>query len=123
MRAYVVAATALVALSGCAAIFGSKEKDFDFNSNPVGATVTVDGQPAGTTPVRMHLSNLKDHVIVFHRDGYSDATCVLSRGTDAGWVILDVLGGLIPVIVDAATNSWSQTKGSGCTQQLVPTHG
>jgi len=24
----------------------------------------------------------------------------------AGWVILDILGGLIPVIVDAATGDW-----------------
>lgn len=120
MRAQLVALTTILAFSGCAALFGTKDKDFDFNSNPVGATVTVDGQPQGTTPVRVHLSNLKEHVIVYHREGYKDATCTLPRGTDAGWVILDVLGGLVPIVVDAATNNWSQTKGNGCTQQLQP---
>lgn len=123
MRIALLAVVAALTLSGCAALFGSKDKDFDFNSNPVGATVTVDGQPQGTTPVRVHLSNLKEHVIVYHRDGYRDVTCTLSRGTGAGWVILDVLAGLVPVVIDAATNSWSQTRGNGCTEQLVPVGG
>ena len=114
-------ALSLVAFTGgCAAVMGTKAKNFDFNSNPVGATITVDGNPAGTTPVKMNLSNLKEHTIVFHKDGYQDATCTLTKGTGGGWVILDVLTGLVPIVIDAATNSWSQTKGSGCTQQLVP---
>lgn len=108
------------AVGGCASVLGTKSKDFEFTSNPVGATVTVDGNPAGTTPVKIHLSNLKDHTIVFRKDGFQDATCTLSKGTGGGWVILDVLTGLVPVIIDAATNNWSQTKGNGCSQQLVP---
>lgn len=110
----------LAGLSACASVIGTKSKDFDFNSNPVGATITVDGNPGGTTPVKIHLSNLKEHVIVFHKEGYQDATCTLSKGTGGGWVILDVLTGLVPIIIDAATNNWTQTKGSSCTQQLVP---
>ena len=112
-----------LALSGCASIFGTKAKEFEFSSTPVGATVTVDGEPGGTTPVKVHLSNTKEHVIVYHLDGYADATCTLERGTGAGWVVLDVLGGLVPVIIDAATNNWSQTKGKSCAQELVPLHG
>ena len=120
-RTTVLLALALTApLAGCASVIGTKSKDFEFNSNPVGATVTVDGSPAGTTPVKLHLSNTKDHVIVYHLAGYQDATCTLTRGTDAGWVILDVLTGLVPIVIDAATNNWSQTKGNGCTQQMVP---
>jgi PEGA domain-containing protein len=116
-----VLALALIAsLGGCAAVLGTKSKDFAFNSNPGGATVVVNGSPSGTTPVTLHLSNLKEHVIVFHKEGFQDATCTLTKGTGGGWVILDVVMGLVPVIIDAATNNWSQTKGSGCTQQLVP---
>jgi len=110
----------LLALPACASVLGTKAKDFDFNSNPTGATVTIDGQPGGTTPVKVHLSNIKEHVIVFHRDGYQDASCTLTRETGAGWVVLDVLMGIVPVVIDAATNNWSQTKGTGCTQQMVP---
>ena len=112
-----------VVLSGCASVLGSHQKDFDFNSNPAGASVVVNGSPAGTTPLRMKLSNHKEHVIVFRKDGYNDATCTLVKGTGAGWVIFEVITGLVPVIVDAATNNWSQTKGSGCMQQMQPVSG
>jgi hypothetical protein len=110
----------LVSTSGCAAIFGTKEKDFGLTSDPAGAEVYLNGNRIGTTPVRIRLSNLSTHVFVFKRAGYQDATCTLNRGTDAGWVILDVLSGLVPVVIDAATNNWSQTKGEECSQKLEP---
>ena len=112
-----------VGLSGCASVLGSHQKDFDFNSNPVGATVLVDGSPAGTTPLKMKLSNHKEHVVVFQKEGYHDATCTLVKGTGAGWVVFDVLTGIVPVVIDAATNNWSQTKGNGCMQQMQSASG
>jgi hypothetical protein len=33
-------------------------------------------------------------------------------------VIFDVLSGLVPIVIDAATNSWTQTQGSHCTGNL-----
>lgn len=109
-----------VALSGCAAILGSKQKDFDLSSTPNGADVFLDGNRLGTTPVRVKLSNQATHTFVFRREGFREATCTLAKGTGGGWVILDVLFGLVPVIVDAATNSWSQTQGAKCAQSLEP---
>jgi glycerol-3-phosphate acyltransferase PlsY len=35
-------------------------------------------------------------------------TRVVNTKVGAGWVVLDVLGGLIPVIVDAATGDWKK---------------
>ncbi len=35
-----------------------------------------------------------------------------ARSWGRGWVVFDVLTGLVPIVIDAATNSWSQTKGS-----------
>ena len=110
----------IVALAGCAAVLGSKQKDFSLSSTPAGADVYLDGNRLGSTPVRVKLSNQASHTFVFRREGYREASCTLSRGTGGGWVILDVLTGLVPVIIDAATNSWSQTKGDGCTQSLEP---
>ena len=113
----------LFGASGCAAIFGSKQKDFSLSSAPQGAEVYLNGNRLGTTPVQVKLSNQANHTFVFRREGYCEATCTLSRGTDAGWVILDILAGLVPVVIDAATNSWSQTKGDGCQQALEPIAG
>jgi len=106
--------------SGCAAILGTKQKSFDLQSTPSGAEVFVDGNRIGTTPVKVKLSNQKEHTFVFRKEGYKEASCTLVRGTGAGWVILDILAGVVPVVVDAATGSWSQTKGSACSGTLEP---
>jgi hypothetical protein len=111
---------AVLHLTGCAAILGSSEKDFSLQSSPQGAEVYLEGNRIGTTPVKVRLDNHKTHTFVYRKEGYKDSTCTLSKGTGAGWVVLDVLSGLVPVIVDAATGSWSQTKGSSCTGALEP---
>jgi hypothetical protein len=113
-------AGAVFLTSGCAAIFGAKQKNFDLQSSPPGAEVFVDGNRVGTTPAKVKLSNQKEHTFVFRKEGYKEASCTLVRSTGAGWVILDILGGLVPVVIDAATGSWSQTKGSSCTGSLEP---
>jgi hypothetical protein len=112
--------TAGLLTSGCASVLGSKQKEFDLQSTPQGAEVFLDGNRLGTTPVKVKLSNTQAHTFVFKKDGFKDATCQLAKGTDAGWVVLDVVMGLVPVIIDAATNSWSQTKGNSCTGAMEP---
>lgn len=119
MRAIALAGIMMLS-SGCAAIFGTKQKDFNLQSTPPGAEVFVDGNRVGSTPVKVKLSNQKEHAFVFKKEGYKDATCTLVRGTGAGWVVLDILGGIVPVVIDAATGSWSQTKGSSCSGNLEP---
>lgn len=120
MRALFLAVSVL-GLTGCAAVLGSKEKHFDLQSSPQGAEVFLNGNRLGTTPVKVKLSNQATHTFVFKKEGYKDATCTLSRGTGAGWVVFDVLTGLVPIVIDAATNSWSQTKGKACSGALEPT--
>jgi len=110
----------VVTINGCATLFGDKEKNFSLKSEPPDADVYLDGNRLGTTPVTVRLSNHATHVFVFRRSGYREATCILSRSTDAGWVILDILGGIIPIGIDAATSDWSQTKGKECFQTLEP---
>ena len=113
-----LAVSLLPLLAGCAAVLGSKEKEFDLRSDPAGAEVYLDGARLGTTPTLAKLSNMKEHTFVFRKEGYKEASCTLTRGTGGGWVIFDVLTGLVPIVIDAATNSWSQTQGKGCTGQL-----
>jgi hypothetical protein len=122
MRSILLLTLALLS-TGCAAIFGTKQKQFDLQSSPSGAEVYLDGTRLGTTPVKSQLSNQKEHTFVFRKAGYKEVSCTLARGTDGGWVVLDILAGLVPVIIDAATNSWSQTKGSGCLGSLEPLDG
>gem|GEM_PF-2341268 len=124
MRAATVCVLFLAMLStGCAAVLGSHQKTFDLQSNPQSADVFVDGNRLGSTPLQVKLDNHKNYTFVFRKEGYKDASCTLNKSTGAGWVVLDVLTGLVPIVIDAATNSWSQTQGSHCTgslEQLQP---
>ena len=99
-------AIAVAALSGCATLFNDKTPSVDVASNPEGAEVYVYGNYVGETPVRVDLSVRKEHTIAFREDGYKDRTYQVSRSVGIGWVILDILGGLAPLIVDAATGDW-----------------
>ncbi len=42
--------------------------------------------------------------------GYETRSQTVNHSIGAGWIILDVLGGFIPLIVDAATGSWNQLE-------------
>ena len=108
----------VMVVTGCATLFGSHQKDFNFASAPTEAEVFLDGKRLGSTPLTVKLSNHKEYAFTFKKAGYKDVTCTLMKGTGAGWVILDILGGLIPVIVDAATGDWTQTKGDSCNVTL-----
>lgn len=75
-------------------------------SDPQGAQVYVNGDYVGTTPVKIELKNNKDYSIEFRKDGYRSKTYQLGKHLGAGWIILDVLFGLVPVVVDAITGDW-----------------
>lgn len=54
----------------------------------------------------VELSKKREHTITFKKAGYQDVTQVVDTKVGGGWIILDILGGLAPVIIDAATGSW-----------------
>jgi CRISPR/Cas system-associated exonuclease Cas4 (RecB family) len=100
---------ALVLVTSCATLFKGSTDDVQFGSNPVGAEVYVDGKLMGKTPMNLELISKKTYVIEFKFEGQTKAVNLTNK-VGAGWIILDVLGGLIPVIVDAATGCWYQIK-------------
>jgi hypothetical protein len=110
MKKTIFTLLAIVALStvfsGCATLFGPKTHPLALSSHPSGAEVYVNGFNMGTTPVQLNLKADQAYTIEFRKEGYETVTRVVNSKIGAGWVILDVLGGLIPVIVDAATGAW-----------------
>ena len=93
-------------LSACATIFKGSKEAVNFTSQPQGAKVIVNGTVLGTTPVELNLKTNQSYTIEFKKDGYQTRTVVLNNSVSGGYVVLDVLGGLIPVIIDAATGNW-----------------
>ena len=118
MRTRAALAALACLTTSCATVLGSKQHDFTFDSAPTGAQVFVDGNPVGSTPLTVNLSNTQSHSVVFRMEGYADIGCQLQKGTGAGWVIADVVFGIVPIVIDAATNNWSQTKTHECNQTL-----
>lgn len=106
MKAKLLALTVVcLYLTSCATLFKGTSEEVNFNSNPNGAEVWIDGKIMGHTPVNFKLITKKTYVIEFK---YQDQTKTinLNNHVGAGWIVLDVLGGLIPIIVDAATGAW-----------------
>ena len=106
LRVLVVICSVLATLAGCATLFNEKQPSIGIESDPDGADVYVDGNYVGTTPVSIKLSVRNKYTIVFRKAGYEDHTYELSNFVGTGWIVLGVLGGLIPIIVDAATGDW-----------------
>jgi hypothetical protein len=92
--------------SSCATIFKGNASKIDFSSNPQGAQIYVNGNYMGDTPIRLKLESKRTYNIEFRKEGYKTRTFNITNHVGVGWIVLDVLFGLVPVIVDAATGSW-----------------
>ena len=92
--------------NGCATLFKGSTEAISYSSDPSSAKVYVNGQLMGTTPFELQMKTNQTYTIEFRKDGYQDRTVVLNNSVGGGWVVLDVLGGLIPVVIDAATGNW-----------------
>lgn len=105
MQAGLSAALA-AAVAGCGALFNGGPAKVTFTSSPEGAEVWINGMRRGTTPTVLDLQKNQDYTVVFKLPGHKDVATTISKKVGAGYVVLDVLGGLLPVIIDAATGSW-----------------
>ena len=102
------------ALSGCATMFNSNPTSFSARSTPEGANVIVEGLQNGdrfngTTPETFSLSKGSDYQLTFELEGYESETILVRRSVN-GWLIGSVLLGVLPAVVDFATDSmWDHT--------------
>ena len=106
MRGLLLTGCVAIAVGGCAAIFSPGPDPVAFRSEPEGADVLVNGEKLGVTPVTLELKPSKVYIVTFRKDGYEDATVTLTTHVQAGWVVLDILTGVIGVAVDAGTGEW-----------------
>jgi hypothetical protein len=91
---------------GCATIFKGSTEGINFTSQPQDADVIVNGVDLGKTPIEINLKTNKIYTIEFKKEGFGTKTVVLNNSVSGGYVVLDILGGLLPVVIDAATGGW-----------------
>jgi len=90
-----VLAAASLGLLACATILHGSSQDVGIASQPTGASVTVDNQMLGHTPVVAKLKRKDKHTIAVALDGYQPFEVTTTRST-SGWVWGNIVfGGLI----------------------------
>ncbi len=102
-----VAVVVVSSLLGCATLLRNPNQKLNILSDPESAKVYANGQYLGETPVQYKLDARKTYILEFKKEGYKTKTYSLGNFVGGGWVVLDIfVGGLIGIIVDAATGSW-----------------
>ena len=70
-------------------------------TNPVDATVTIEGQKY-TTPARIDLKRSQNYTGIVEKDGYETASFTITKKI-SGWIWGNIVfGGLIGLVVDLA---------------------
>jgi uncharacterized protein YceK len=95
----------LLLVTGCASIVSGTTQPISFNSTPIGARVLINGADMGKTPLTLELKRKQSYAVAINLDGYKPETMNIERGLN-GWVWGNIIfGGLIGVVVDAASGS------------------
>lgn len=91
----------------CGLIFGGMHQSVSVQSNPLGAVLLTSPTTQNyTTPAVLRLERDQSYVLTLSAPGYTSQTVEIKKHVRAGMVVLDILLGVIPVIVDAATGGW-----------------
>jgi len=97
----VVVLLATVIFFGCATIMHGTSQEIGIQSRPTGATVTINNQEYGKTPVVAKLSRKDNHTVHLTLDGYQPFDATITRSTSGCVWGNIVFGGLIGLAVDA----------------------
>jgi hypothetical protein len=92
--------------AGCATVTGgARDQHVKITSNPVGATVLVDGQPVGQTPADVKLCRKTEHNVEVAYPGYDTAQTTIHRKLNP-WLFGNILvGGPLGLVVDICTDA------------------
>lgn len=106
--------------TSCATLFCGNTDEVVITTSPSDALVSVNGIPRGYTPLTLELEKGDSYSIRIEKEGYQDGYATISDKVGAGWVVLDVFAGLVPLIIDAVTGSWSGLEPDNISLALMP---
>jgi len=82
---------AIIPMIGCASVISGTSQSVTFTSDPEGATVEIDGEPYGETPVSVDLDKNRHSTVIFKKDGYKPRTVAITKRFDAAAIFSIVL--------------------------------
>ncbi len=102
---FALAASLALLSTSCASIMTGKTDMLDVTSTPEGAHFSTNTGDSGMTPATLKVPSNRDVIFMFTMAGYQDATKV-SIPHRSKWIWGNVLiGGLIGIVVDLATDT------------------
>jgi hypothetical protein len=116
-----VAAIAAIALGGCATIMAGGPDHVAVESNPPGASVYLDDQLVGQTPMNLTLDRDRScGLIRVEADGYEPVAVQRSKHIN-GWFWANLcLGGVIGIVVDLVTGDVKRFDDTPVRVNLAP---
>ncbi len=101
-----ILALGVLPITNCAAMLKGTSEDVSFSSEPSGIEVFVNGVSMGSTPLRLKLASKDVYTIEFKRDGFETKSYRINNNIGAVWIVLDIIAGFVPILIDAATGAW-----------------
>ena len=127
MKAFLAALTGLVlvaGLSSCATLFKGTNSNVTVHSAvagvEAGADVYVNGAKMGSTPFRLSMSARAPVTVTLKKAGYADQTYTINNRLGVQWLVLDVLAGFWPIIIDLSTGAWYEFDPGDVNVTLTP---
>lgn len=102
--------TLTLLLSSCATVFKGGTQTVPVSTEPAGAEIIIDGVSYGTTPTSIRLEVDRSYTILLRSPAGEERTFQLRNEIGTLWIVLDVITGLVPLIVDAVTGDWYELK-------------
>lgn len=108
--------------TGCASIVDGKYQTISFSTNPEGATVTLNGQQVGKTPVTLPVQRMSGPGILrFTKEGYKDSEVIMHSSLNTWFLGNFIFGGLLGSTTDAVTGAMHEYQPGSYMATLTPT--
>ncbi len=120
---FIFIAPFFLSMLGCATIVSGTKQTVSFQSQPEGATVTVDGEVMGKTPVTVSIKKQENPMLTFEKEGYQPIKTNMSTSLN-GWFWGNiVIGGFFGSTTDAVSGSMHEYAPDSYFVTLTPLEG
>ena len=102
---FLIALLCVFSFVSCGALFKGSTQTISVKSVQQGSTIEVDGQTF-VSPALIELPRNQNYIVTISKEGYETRQIRINRTVSGGIVILDILGGVLPVVIDAVMGTW-----------------
>jgi hypothetical protein len=98
----------MILFTACATVFGGKKNTLYVKGVPEVAEVYLDGKLIGKTPLKIRISKYmlqEGSIVDVKTNGYETVSYEVVRRPHVGYVLLNVVSGAVPLIVDVANGN------------------